>query len=520
MFKQFFTKGTAFQSHLLSAAVVAACLILLALTAVRQSKPDRDRSLSTDGSGSPPATGVKTEGDSTNDLTPKFQGAAALEYLAKTEDGRSLTKAVTAARFGLKWQEPSPFGGSEGGYLGMSHVQNLNAWFDDESVTIRPTLSEGEREKAWRLGMKLKAYGYGAQLSDPPPITSHKVKDNRIEYERSDCQMPIADCRFDGIATFQSLSNVARPTHEIEKLWTIQSAIGNRQLAMTEWYENRAAGIEQGFTLDAPPERAGVGEGEPLRLVVALEGDLRARAKGNGSEVELFREGGEAVLSYGQLVAKDASGRQLGARMETEAGGSEIALVVDDRGASYPIEIDPITATLESKLTAPSPRTGDEFGNAVAIDGATAVVGSFLDDFNVTDDGEVYIYTRNSSSWSNTIGFTGGSLVPKEHCGLSVAISGNKAVFGCPGFDNNTGRAIVVDLASLGRREITPTGLASSAEYGSAVAISPDGSGLFEVIVGAPADSSAGLTNTGAAYVLTLDSNLNVTKQQKIDSIS
>ena len=120
---------------------------------------------------------------------------------------------------------------------------------------------------------------------------------------------------------------------------------------MTEWYENRAAGIEQGFTLDAPPERAGVAGGEPLRLVVALEGDLRARAKGDGSEVELFREGGEAVLSYGQLVAKDAGGRQLPARMEADAGGSEIALVVEDRGATYPVEIDPITATLESKLT-------------------------------------------------------------------------------------------------------------------------------------------------------------------------
>ena len=32
-----------------------------------------------------------------------------------------------------------------------------------------------------------------------------------------------------------------------------------------------------------------------------------ARAKGDGSEVELFREGGEAALSYGQLVAKDGA---------------------------------------------------------------------------------------------------------------------------------------------------------------------------------------------------------------------
>jgi plasmid stability protein len=108
---------------------------------------------------------------------------------------------------------------------------------------------------------------------------------------------------------------------------------------MTEWYENRAAGIEQGFTLDAPPERAGVAEGEPLRLVVALEGDLRARAKGEGREVELLKRSGEAVLTYGQLVAKDAGGRELAARMETDAGGREIALVVDDKGAIYRLRL-------------------------------------------------------------------------------------------------------------------------------------------------------------------------------------
>jgi Flp pilus assembly protein TadB len=43
-------------------------------------------------------------------------------YLAQTSDGRSLTQALTAARFGLQWREPAP-GDSEtgGGYLGMSH---------------------------------------------------------------------------------------------------------------------------------------------------------------------------------------------------------------------------------------------------------------------------------------------------------------------------------------------------------------------------------------------------------------
>src|SRR5438445_12117677 len=140
MFKQFFTKGTAFQSHLLSAAVVAACLILFIFAVIRPSRPS---------AGGSPAAEVKTPSGTTKDVGPKLHGAAALEYLEKTNDGRSLAQAVTAARFGLKHYQHSPFGGSDGGgYLGMSHVQNLNAWFDDEGATIRPTLSEEERAKA------------------------------------------------------------------------------------------------------------------------------------------------------------------------------------------------------------------------------------------------------------------------------------------------------------------------------------------------------------------------------------
>ena len=48
----------------------------------------------------------------------------------------------------------------------------------------------------------------------------------------------------------------------------------------------------------------------------------------------------------------DALRKQLAAHMEASADGSEITLVVDDRGASYPIVIDPIVADLKQILDA------------------------------------------------------------------------------------------------------------------------------------------------------------------------
>ena len=115
----------------------------------------------------------------------QITGAAARQYLQEPGEGQSLMQAITAARFGLKSQERGPFGETGRGYLGMSHEQNLNAWFAEDGVTVRPTVSENERERAWHLDLRLKAYGYGSELVSAPPIVSQHVKDNRIEYERA-----------------------------------------------------------------------------------------------------------------------------------------------------------------------------------------------------------------------------------------------------------------------------------------------------------------------------------------------
>jgi hypothetical protein len=445
---------------------------------------------------------------------PSLQGGAAREYLEKTDDGRSLMEAVTAARFGLKWQERSPFDGptnlslsnNSGGYLGMSHVQNLNAWFDDEGVTIRPTLPKEKSDKAWRLGMRLKAYGYGDQLIDAPPIVSHQVKDNRIEYVRGHCRLTIADCRFETSSTLNSELGLKLPKDGNYDSSLFQSAIGNRQSAMTEWYENKAAGIEQGFTLNAPPETAGVGDDGPLRLVVALDGDLRALVKNDGSGVELFDKRGDAVLSYGQLVAKDAGRRLLPARMETDIDGHEIKLVVEDRGATYPIEIDPITATLELKLTAPSPQAAAEFGDAVAISGNVAAVGAFREDFlGSVDEGRVYIFTRSGSTWT----FAHASPIrssPSAQCGWSVAInnSGDRVASGCPGIDSNNGD---VDLLKTSDRWSTISETFYSAgfgdRFGESVALYTNifPNNTTTLVVGGPFTSNGSLTHAGTVWI-------------------
>lgn len=447
----------------------------------------------------------------------KLEGAAAREFMKKTSEGQSLMRAVLADQFGLKWQDRAPAGpDTGGGYLALSHDQNLNAWFDEEGVTVRPTLAEQDRDKVWQLGFKLKSYGYGKHLHTAPPIVSHNVKGNRIEYNRANCRLAIAKCRVTNpllsqpsfVPALFKFPALASSSSEGPDL--VRSAMGNLQAAITEWYENRPEGLEQGFTIEGRPERnKDVVFDEPLRLVVRLTGSLRARVDGEGQAAELLNESGEGVASYSKLVAVDATGRKLVARMETNKAGDEIVLVVEDAGAEYPIVVDPITATFEQKLDGGIFRQVDaRFGFSVAIDGERAAVGAWREDTNpsgflIPDAGAVHLFSRVQGFWDPVTSPVRPDATAGNECGWGLAISGVRTVYGCPGANNGAGRAFLYDSVN-GLRELPPVPSAPIAgdRFGTSVAIS----GNF-IVVGAPGVDFIGVMNSGRRSIFRVNSN-------------
>ena len=99
--------------------------------------------------------------------------------------------------------------------------------------------------------------------------------------------------------------------------------------AVSEWYVNEPAGLEQGFTLPARPVGGTAGT---LTLVLDVTGNVRSvLARRHGAVV--FRGGGRSLV-YRSLLATDASGRTLQAKMELH--GHQLLLRISDRGARYP----------------------------------------------------------------------------------------------------------------------------------------------------------------------------------------
>ncbi len=162
------------------------------------------------------------------------------------------------------------------------------------------------------------------------------------------------------------------------------------------------------------------------------------------------------------------------------------------------------TATETAKLTASDGVVGDWFGQSVAVDGDTVVVGASEDD----GSGSAYVFTKAADSvWTDatqTAKLTASDGDDFDEFGKSVAVDGDTVVAGAPNNDGY-GSAYVFIKPAAGWGDATQTakltpgatddgaaGLAGT--FGAAVAVDGD-----TVVVGASAYSGS----QGRAYVFT-----------------
>ena len=108
--------------------------------------------------------------------------------------------------------------------------------------------------------------------------------------------------------------------------------------------------------------------------------------------------------------------------------GRRLQVRVDDRGAVYPVRVDPFVQ--QGELYASDGSALDEFGRSVAVSGDTIVVGAPArrrTHPGTIQEGVAYVFQKGAAGWKSahqTASATpsdGGRL---DHFGWSVAISG------------------------------------------------------------------------------------------------
>jgi FG-GAP repeat len=333
------------------------------------------------------------------------------------------------------------------GIRAENRPQRLSAMFAPEGVHIA--------SGAGRLALSLVAFGRGGAL-EPVTAASPRVSANRVAYSR-------------GI--------------------------------LREWYANGPLGLEQGFDVARSPAR---GPG-PLTFALALSGNLAGRLE-HGS-VRL--SGGGVSLRYGGLHTADARGHALRSWLTVRPRRLEIR--VDDRGAVYPLRIDPFIQ--QAVLSAADGGADDFLGISLAASGDTIVVGAAGHSVGATGSaarqGAAYVFVKPPSGWANAtdpVELTARDGADGDRFGSSVAISGDTIVVGARGHrvgaNNTAGAAYVFEKPVFGwanatqDAELTASDGAPGDSFGNSVAISGDTVvvGPFQHQVGANLDQ-------GEAYV-------------------
>ncbi|MEZ5352869.1 MAG: BACON domain-containing carbohydrate-binding protein [Bryobacteraceae bacterium] len=253
-----------------------------------------------------------------------------------------------------------------------------------------------------------------------------------------------------------------------------------------------------------------------LAFDLAVRGGLEPRL--SGDSVGFIDGSGAQVVRYSGLKAWDAAGKVLPTRFEL--AGRRVRMTVDERGAVYPVTVDPLVQM--AYLKASNTGSGDGFGYSVAVSIDTVVVGAHLEDSiantvngdqannSATDSGAAYVFTRDrDGAWFQVAYLKASNSASFKNFGYSVAISGDTIVVGAPN-ESGSGAAYVFirfggEWSLKARLRASNAGVGDG--FGSSVAVYGE-----TAVVGAPGEDSNATgvggngadnskSNSGAAYV-------------------
>jgi len=310
-----------------------------------------------------------------------------------------------------------------------------------------------------------------------------------------------------------------------------------------EWFINDQRGLEHGFTIGRRPD--GGSDQDPrsrtpaLSFTLAVRGGLHPQVTGDALGVDFRDAAGATVLTYAGLKVWDVDGRVLPSRFEPPdpRHPSRVVLSVDERGARYPLTIDPVAQ--QAYLKASNTAESAQFGISVAVSGDTVVVGAYLENSraagvngNQEDNsaglsGAAYVFTRSGTTWTQQAYLKASNTGRSDRFGNSVAVSGDTVVVGAYLEDSNatgvngnqadnssgnSGAAYVFTRSGTAWTQqayLKASNTGSGDQFGGSVAVSGD-----TVVVGAYLESSnaTGVDGnqaddsavvSGAAYVFT-----------------
>jgi hypothetical protein len=226
----------------------------------------------------------------------------------------------------------------------------------------------------------------------------------------------------------------------------------------------------------------------------------------NTGSAYIFARSAGVWSEQAKLTAPDAaSGDNFGCSIALSGNTVVVGSYYDDSlaGSAYVFVRTGSTWTFEQKLTASDAKASDRFGNSVALDINSALIGSYYRNLTgVNNAGSVYCFTRTAGAWSQQGVLTASDPCTTDHFGCSVAIDANIAVIGAYECDinsiDNVGAAYVFSKGPAGwtqeQKLIDTDDPCGDEDFGRSVAIESNA-----IFVGCPLNRVDGI-KTGSVF--------------------
>ncbi|MGI9245048.1 MAG: choice-of-anchor D domain-containing protein [Verrucomicrobiales bacterium] len=245
----------------------------------------------------------------------------------------------------------------------------------------------------------------------------------------------------------------------------------------------------------------------------------------------------EANDRFGYSLALDGDTLVVGARREDGDAGSSAPSPnnhASEAGAAYIFVRDGTNWVQQAYLKASNAAEFDYFGESVAIDGDTVVVGARGEDGDVDSAalapndnadgaGAAYVFVRNASSWSQQAYLKTSNANAHDVIGISVAVDGDSVVVGAIGEDgdgNSTAAAPNENVRNAGAAYVFARSGSLWSQQAYLKASNPGDSDFFghsvaiegeTVVIGVPQEDGDGSStpaapndaafNAGTAYI-------------------
>jgi hypothetical protein len=189
------------------------------------------------------------------------------------------------------------------------------------------------------------------------------------------------------------------------------------------------------------------------------------------------------------------------------------------KGAVYVFVRDGTTWTEQQRLTASDGMANDFLGELVAVEGDTILAGASGDDHTGTDGGSAYVFVRSGTTWTEQAKLIASDTWSEDYFGTAVALSGDTALVGAPGYDHtnnsndNEGSAYAFVRSGPSwsqQAKLTAGDAGDGDSFGYSAALSGD-----TAVVGAPSDTLQGIVGAGSAYAF-VRSGTTWSEQQKL----